>query len=128
MSTPKTNVRVEDWDTTDRTISVLIDYTPVHDLTITAVISYDHGRSLFFDTLLDSDGNDLRSTLPPSLLKLLIHTIHTQFNPIAIAREWITESQAHSVFETYSTSFPIDWDARAKDLRMDREEEAFWGA
>jgi hypothetical protein len=117
---------VEDWCLRDRLVYVLCDYRPdgipnncFEKENVTVVMRFDFDRSLNVFLLLNYNGEEF--DMSAELLQHIRRKILSDFDPEKVAADWL-ENNDGFIGRLYRHSSEPDWDTRAKDYRMDREE------
>jgi hypothetical protein len=118
---------LEDHDSKEQLLHIrcvfdVLSSDPVYDA-IFVTVWYDHDRQCGLQSVFDDDGDPLSTHIPFPAVNLLLDALDSRFRILRWVRDYLEETDREEGL-IYRSREPIDWDTRAKDQRMDREEEA----
>lgn len=84
---------------------------------------YDHDRQCGLGTVYTDNGEHLSKHIPFPAVDTLLRALDAHFKILQWARDYLEDTDNPEGL-TFRNRRPIDWDTLAKNLRMDRREEA----
>lgn len=120
MSSPFSSLAIEAHDSKDQLLHVRCDFDPCP---VFVTVYYDHDRTCSLECVFTAHGDHLCNHIPFQAVNLLLASLDSHFGILRWVRDYLEETDRDEGL-IYRSSEPIDWDTRAKDQRMDREEEA----